>query len=102
VWLRQPPQTFEMRDEGLLKLFFAEVLEPAEALEVVRSMRRHREAVNQRLRDLQALKGEGEPDPTCYPLAVLEAGIEFSGWFVDWCHRTEARILTAVPEAKGS
>jgi DNA-binding PadR family transcriptional regulator len=100
AWLRQPPQTFEMRDEGLLKLFFAEVLEPAEALEVVRSMRRHREDVNRRLRQLQAMKGDGDPDPISYPLAVLEAGIEFSGWFVAWCKRTEERILTAAPGAK--
>jgi PadR family transcriptional regulator AphA len=30
-WLRQPPQTYETRDEGLLKLFFAGALPPEEA-----------------------------------------------------------------------
>ena len=31
AWLRQPPQAFEMRDEGLLKLFFANALPRGEA-----------------------------------------------------------------------
>src|ERR1700710_1217453 len=39
AWLRQPPEVFEMRDEGLLKLFFAEALPPEEAVEIVRTMR---------------------------------------------------------------
>src|SRR5262249_38879856 len=37
-WLRLPPETAEMRDEGLLKLFFSGVLEPAEAAETLRRM----------------------------------------------------------------
>src|SRR6478672_6222437 len=37
AWLRQAPEVFEMRDEGLLKLFFAEALPPAEAVEIVRA-----------------------------------------------------------------
>ena len=41
-WLRQPPETAEMREEGLLKLFFAGVLPPEEAAETLRSMREHR------------------------------------------------------------
>ena len=28
AWLRQPPSTYEMREEGLLKLFFADALPP--------------------------------------------------------------------------
>src|SRR5690242_10864303 len=31
-WLRRPPETAEMREEGLLKLFFSEVLGPEEAV----------------------------------------------------------------------
>src|SRR5215212_6552794 len=36
VWLRQEPETFEMRDEGLLKLFFADALPRDEAVEILR------------------------------------------------------------------
>src|SRR4051812_11111626 len=37
AWLRRPPEVFEMREEGLLKLFFAEALPAAEAVEIVRA-----------------------------------------------------------------
>ena len=40
-----------MRDEGLLKLFFAEAVEPAEAVEIVAAMRAHRLAVNKQLQE---------------------------------------------------
>src|SRR5215212_5708677 len=36
-WLRQPPGTYELRDEGLLKLFFAGALPPAEGVVILRS-----------------------------------------------------------------
>src|SRR5215813_124139 len=32
-WLRRPPETREMREEGLLKLFFSGVIAPEEAVE---------------------------------------------------------------------
>jgi DNA-binding PadR family transcriptional regulator len=99
AWLRQPPEVFEMRDEGLLKLFFAEALAPREAVEIVRTMRRHREAVNRRLRELEPGKDE---EKAAYPLLVLRCGIEFTDWFIDWCERTEERILAAAPEKRSS
>src|SRR6185437_10726104 len=53
AWLRRPPETFELRDEGLLKLFFAEAVAPDEAIEIVRGMREYHEAVTERLRALE-------------------------------------------------
>jgi PadR family transcriptional regulator, regulatory protein AphA len=99
AWLRQAPETFEMRDEGLLKLFFAEALPAAEAVEIVSSMRRRREAVNARLRELEASKDEETREANPYPMAVLRCGIEFTDWFVDWCKRTEERILASAEAA---
>src|SRR5919112_3873013 len=49
AWLRQEPETFEMRDEGLLKLFFADALPREEALAILRSMRERRHAVHRQL-----------------------------------------------------
>jgi PadR family transcriptional regulator, regulatory protein AphA len=93
AWLRQPPETFEMREEGLLKLFFADALPAAEAVEIVAAMRSHREAVNAQLRELQQLK-EGEEDAT--KMIVLRCGIEFTDWFADWCGRIEAELAEAA------
>src|SRR3954453_11618350 len=68
VWLRQPPSTFEMREEGLLKLFFANALPPEEAVETLRAMRAHRLAVREQLRSLEP-GAEKKADP--FPLMVL-------------------------------
>jgi PadR family transcriptional regulator, regulatory protein AphA len=99
AWLRQPPHTFEMRDEGLLKLFFAEALPREEALDVLREMRAQRLAVHERLREIEKLKAEVD-DP--FPMMVLRGGLEFTQWFADWCERMEEEILAAVPEERSS
>lgn len=94
-WLRKPPEASEMREEGLLKLFFSGVLKPAEAVETLRSMRRHRLALSERLRSLEPEKTELK-DP--FPLMVLRAGIEFNEWFAEWCERMETLLLEPAQE----
>lgn len=97
-WLRRPPETSEMREEGLLKLFFSGALKPAEAVETLRAMRRKRLELAERLRSMEPEKTETK-DP--FPLMVLQAGIEFNQWFADWCERMEAQLLDPARE-KGS
>jgi DNA-binding PadR family transcriptional regulator len=99
TWLRQPPETFELREEGLLKLFFAGALPATEAVEILRAMRAHRRSVNEQLRAMEPLAAEKD-DP--YPLLVLRSGIEFTEWFADWCERMEEQILAAAPEQRSS
>lgn len=100
-WLRKPPETLEMREEGLLKLFFAGVLKPAEAVETLRAMRRKRLELTERLRALEPGKLETNFEDDPYPLMILRAGIEFNQWFADWCERMEAQLLDPARE-KGS
>ncbi len=99
AWLRKPPDTFEMREEGLLKLFFADALPPAEAVEILRAMRAHRLSVSEQLRAMEPTAQEKQ-DP--FPLIVLRGGIEFTEWFADWCERMEAQILDSAPEKRSS
>jgi PadR family transcriptional regulator AphA len=89
AWLRKPPETSEMREEGLLKLFFAGVLPPADAVETLRAMRAQRLALAERLRGFEAETQKKDP----FSLMVLQGGIEFNEWFADWCERMEARLL---------
>jgi DNA-binding PadR family transcriptional regulator len=89
AWLRQPPETYEMREEGLLKLFFAGVLPPADGAEILRSMREQRLSMVKRLRDLEPNIAKEDP----YPLMVLRGGIEFNEWFAGWCERMEREVL---------
>ena len=97
AWLRQPPHTFEMREEGLLKLFFANVLPAEEAVPILRAMRAHRLAAAAQLRAMEPMAREKE-DP--FPLIVLQGGIEFTEWFADWCERMEQRLLGDAPDER--
>jgi DNA-binding PadR family transcriptional regulator len=89
-WLRRPPETAEMREEGLLKLFFSGLLEPEEAVATLQAMRAERVELSQRLLAMEPEKAAME-DP--FPLMVLRAGIEFNQWFAEWCERMEAQLL---------
>jgi DNA-binding PadR family transcriptional regulator len=99
AWLREPPRTFEMREEGLLKLFFAGALPREEAVEIVRAMRARRLAGNAQLRAMEKEKA-GIEDP--FPMIVLRGGIEFTQWFADWCERMEAEILASAEIERSS
>jgi PadR family transcriptional regulator AphA len=92
AWLRLPPQTSEMREEGLLKLFFSSVLPAEEAVETLAAMRKQRLALAAQLRGLEPNTLEKDP----YSLIVLQGGIEFNEWFADWCERMEARVLESA------
>jgi DNA-binding PadR family transcriptional regulator len=101
AWLRRPPETYEMREEGLLKLFFAGALPPGEAVEILRAMRAYRESTNAQLREMEPGKVEsGEADP--FQLMVLRSGIEFTDWFVEWCKRMEEQVLASADDERSS
>jgi PadR family transcriptional regulator AphA len=89
-WLRQPPRTFELRDEGLLKLFFSDAVGPEDASRNLRAMRsEHLDTVG-RLRAIEpmaAAKGG-------YPLRVLRFGISYHQWVADACVEMENEILS--------
>ncbi len=99
-WLRQAPATYEMREEGLLKLFFAGVLSPEESAEILRWMGEHRSGVAERLRSMEPLAAEKNEAGDPFPLMVLGGGIEFNEWFADWCERMERQLLGSEPEGQ--
>jgi PadR family transcriptional regulator, regulatory protein AphA len=99
-WLREPPAASEMREEGLLKLFFSGLLAPEEAAATLRVMGQRRRELGQRLREMEPKILEKEQsDP--FPLMVLRGGIEYNEWFAEWCERMEAQLLAPARE-KGS
>ena len=85
-WLAQEPQVFETRDEGLLKLFFADA-SPATAAASLDAKRRYHE---DKLKQLRAIEATGLAEGS--PLLVLRYGIESSEWMVDWCTREAGRL----------
>jgi DNA-binding PadR family transcriptional regulator len=88
-WLRADDEpTYEMRDEGLLKLFFSNELTPGERLALIRRIRARHEAIVARLETVEgkaAAVGGG-------PHMTLRFGLGHHGWVIDWCKQMEAEI----------
>jgi PadR family transcriptional regulator AphA len=90
-WLRERDAGCELRDLGLLKLFFADALDKQEALEVVRAFKDARQAVLDRLRAIEA--GVDKADGG-FPLVVLGYGLELHEWVVGWASNLEQQLTS--------
>ena len=88
AWLDRPPETFEMRHEGLLKLFLSSASPPEEVIQQLEQMRLYSEEIVDRLRQIEQEVGAPEDfRPLC-----LRFGIEMNEWIVDWCQRQEREL----------
>jgi PadR family transcriptional regulator AphA len=96
-WLALPPLVLEVRNEGLLKLFFADALEPAEVLGLVRGQRRLQEQRLEALKPkLPVVRASCAAGGVRFPLEVLEYGIAQARWALDWWVALEARLEAAA------
>ncbi len=91
-WLQPDVQpTFEVRDEGMLRLFFSDLGSPDQRVQNLRSMRRLHEDTLAQLRALEA--GEGHVGSG--PGLTLALGIGLHEWMVEWCAAAERRLADA-------
>jgi PadR family transcriptional regulator AphA len=99
-WIASPPEVYELRDEGLLKLFFA-AAGPEAAIEILDAKQRLHEQKLAALRAVEpgALAAAAEGDP--FPNLVRRYGVETSEWTIEWCERARAELERAASEAKG-
>ena len=87
-WAAASPRMPELRDENLLKLFFADLIPKEQALEQVRMRRRGHEEFLALLRQIEA----GVRDGFSFSNLVLQYGIEYAEWNIEWCQRHERRL----------
>jgi PadR family transcriptional regulator, regulatory protein AphA len=93
-WLTsREPHVLELRDEGVLRFFFADALDPGEQVALLRRMRDRYEGVRERLETIQpgaqaARDERGEE----FAYLTLEWGIAHAGFMADWCSRMERRV----------
>ena len=94
-WLRRDePLTWELRDSGTLKLFFADALEPAEAAELLAAIRRRSE------RTLERFRHEIQPAAEAFaagagiacPAMSLGLGIAVHEAMVEACRELEREV----------
>jgi DNA-binding PadR family transcriptional regulator len=89
-WLSEPDDLYEVRDEGLLKLFFGEAMSGDELEELVQRRRQWYEGAVALFRQIGEEVGPfEEKDPSGY---VLRYGIELMQWNADWWSRLEAEL----------
>ncbi len=81
---------FAFRDEGLLRFFFGDVVDPEQALE---NVRRQRLAYEERLAHFRTIQPGEEMR---YPRLALEYGIAFLEWNVQWWGDLERRLSRAL------
>jgi DNA-binding PadR family transcriptional regulator len=104
-WIAKPPEVLEVRDEGLLKLFFAGSIDATRAAEIARERAASSRAKAAELRAIaqqvdEAGRPEGpEAQPDAGSLAVLRYGIDASEWAAEWFERA---ALELEREASGA
>jgi PadR family transcriptional regulator, regulatory protein AphA len=83
--------TFELRDELLLRLFFADLLKEDDARAVVRRMRERSEWIVERFRELEpdAKDGFTEGGGERFPYLALQYGIGLMEWMARWAREAE-------------
>jgi len=88
-WLERDPETFELRDEGLLKLFFSAGGGPEAPLGAIAAKRRQHAATLDQLREIEpAVRAFDDP----HPHVVLRYGIELNEWMLAWCDRATGEL----------
>jgi DNA-binding PadR family transcriptional regulator len=98
-WLTQPPEHLELRDEGLLKLFFAAAADPGQAVEIIDAKQRLMEEKLAALRAIEPHAADyASSDP--YPYLVLRYGLESTAWVIEWCERARAELTGTKSKPK--
>ena len=93
-WLAADDEpSYELRDEGMLKLFFSDSL-PERRIEIVRAIRRREERDLAHLRSIEPHASKG---PTGSYL-TLQMGIELTESIIKWCEATERQLAAETEE----
>jgi PadR family transcriptional regulator, regulatory protein AphA len=96
-WLESAPDPmFEVRDEGMLKLFFSDMGTPDQRIANIRAMR---EVHERTLAQLCALEDKSGHMPEG-PRLTLELGLGLHRWIIDWCRETERRLAEVSADAE--
>jgi DNA-binding PadR family transcriptional regulator len=82
----------ELRDEGMLKLFFSDLVDPERQLAIVAQMRATAERKLERLSAID----HSIDDPPSGPQLTLEYGLGLTRWMLEACAQTERRLAARL------
>lgn len=87
------PAAMELRDGELLRLFFADALEPAQARDVVAAIRTRSEHTLELWRtEITPAASRAGEQGNAFPAVVAGFGQELHEFIVGWCERTERQL----------
>jgi PadR family transcriptional regulator AphA len=90
-WLTSPRELkHEIRDEGILKLFFSDALQPEDQVANLTAMRERYEGLAVRLRE--EIEPRAAEAPGKFPLRTARFGAALYGWLAEWCAREAAAL----------
>jgi DNA-binding PadR family transcriptional regulator len=93
-WLRSDEEpVYELRDEGMLKLFFSDAL-PEQRIANIRAMRLRQQRKLEQLRAIEPMARQGRRGA----YLTLQLGIGSTEWFIAWCEEAERRLAESEDE----
>jgi PadR family transcriptional regulator AphA len=110
-WLTGTDSIYELRDEGLLRLFFGDVVSKEDVLVNLRIRRETFEQYLEHFREIEIAARTGFADESqLYPYLALTYGIGMLEWSIAWYAETEGRLqadqplatLARAPETRGA
>lgn len=93
AWIDEAFTKVEFRDEGVLRLFFADTEKPEQRLRVLKAMRADRATT---LAVLRNIKAQHPDEPGVKKGLALDYGLGLFEYTVDWCDRTIAELEQQV------
>lgn len=94
-WINEAVTKVEFRDEGLLRLFFADTKSPDQRLHVLKAMRDERAAT---LTVLKEIECKFVSTPSTKKGLALDFGLGLFEYAVDWCDRQIASLEKSPKE----
>ena len=92
-WLTSDePMLFELRDTGLLKIFFADALDPGQAVTLLRALRQRSADRVRTLRAIEPAARAAQADGNLYPGLTLQLGIAYHQAITDVCADFERHV----------
>ena len=106
-WLRSPRvPSFEFRDEGLLRLFFADALPAEVAITLVGRLRDHAAQADQRFREeILPIAAIAPAEGYRFPLIAARLGADYYAWRAAWLtslHEELSREAAAARRREGA
>lgn len=92
-WLRrEEPMPFELRDIGLVKLFFADALDRDDAVALLMAVQIRSQERVATLREIEPAAELAEEEGNAHPLLTLRMGIAFHQAMIDVCEEFEQKF----------